>query len=223
MVQGLFKRRKSRRLAEVEVAGNTFEAYVSNGIDMDFLKNGAICFLREAENENRRSPFDLYSVYDGDTLVCIDTKEPLRIAEIWTLDNLNRERDEKMSFYADTKGMTLLGFGRENHDLMIQVMGTSFVNDRAAYLPVIPSKALNERLEALLWMKERGQDPRLLFVICRDDADCFYANQEIDPYFAALLEDVKEAGIPIEAVRCSVSEEGMVIDRAVPIMQMKEG
>ena len=43
------------------------------------------------------------------------------------------------------------------------------------------------------------------------------------PYFAALLEDVKEAGIPIEAVRCSVSEEGMVIDRAVPIMQMKEG
>lgn len=56
MVQGLFKRRKSRRLAEVEVAGNTFEAYVSNGIDMDFLKNGAICFLREAENENRRSP-----------------------------------------------------------------------------------------------------------------------------------------------------------------------
>ena len=54
-------------------------------------------------------------------------------------------------------------------------------------------------------------------------ADCFYANQEIDPYFAALLEDVKEAGIPIEAMRCLVSEEGMVIDSAVPIMQMKEG
>ena len=49
---------------------------------MDFLKSGAVCYLREAENENRRSPFDLYSVYDGDTLVCIDTKEPLRIAEI---------------------------------------------------------------------------------------------------------------------------------------------
>ena len=42
-------------------------------------------------------------------------------------------------------------------------------------------------------------------------------------YFAALLEDVKEAGIPIEAMRCLVSEEGMVIDGAVPIMQMKEG
>ena len=33
----------------------------------------------------------------------------------------------------------------------------------------------------------------------------------------------KSGGIPIEAMRCLVSEEGMVIDGAVPIMQMKEG
>jgi len=217
MVQGLFIRRISRRLAEVEVEGNTFEAYISNGIEMDFLKKESICFLREAENKNRRSPFDLYSVYDGDTLVCVDTRESLRIAEIWASNNLDRVRGEKLSFYTDTKGMTLLAFGRENHDLMIQVMGTSFVNDRSAYLPQIPSKALNVRLESLLWMKDRGQDPHLLFVICRDDADCFYANQEVDPYFADLLNEVKAADIPIEAVRCVVNEEGMAIDSIVPL------
>ena len=111
-----------------------------------------------------------FSVYDGDTLVCVDTKEPLRIAEIWA-----------------SKGMTLLAFGRENHDLMIQVMGTSFVNDRSP------------------------------FVICRNDADCFYANQEVDPYYADLLDEVKEAGIPIEAVRCVVDEDGMAIDSIVPL------
>ena len=217
MVQGLFVRRISRRLAEVEVDGNTYEAYISNGIEMDFLKKESICFLRKAEKENRRSPFDLYSVYDGDTLICVDTKEPLRIAEIWASDYLNRERGDKLSFYADVKGMALLALGRENHDLMIQVMGTSFVNDRSAYLPQIPSKALNERLESLLWMKGRGQDPHLLFVICRDDADCFYANQEVDPYFADLLNEVKAADIPIEAVRCVVNEGGMAIDSTVPL------
>ena len=63
MIQGLFFRRISRRLAEVEVQGHIFEAYISNGIDMDFLESGIVCFLREAENENRRTPFDLYSVY----------------------------------------------------------------------------------------------------------------------------------------------------------------
>ena len=66
MVQGLFIRRISRRLAEVEVSGNTFEAYISNGIEMDFLKNESVCFLRKAGNENRRSPFDLYSVCFND-------------------------------------------------------------------------------------------------------------------------------------------------------------
>ena len=54
--------------------GHIFEAYISNGIDMDFLESGIVCFLREAENENRRTPFDLYSIYDGDTLVCVDAK-----------------------------------------------------------------------------------------------------------------------------------------------------
>ena len=217
MVQGSIKRRTSRRLAEVDISGNIFEAYISNGIDMEFLKTGAICFLREAENENRRSPFDLYSVYDGDTLVCVDTKEPLKIAERWALNNLNGKLDGGVSFYQDTKGMTLLTLGRENHDLIIQVMGTSFVKDRIAYLPGIPSKALNERLESLLWMKNRGQDPHLLIVVCRRDADYFCANREVDPYFADLLEDVKKDGIPIEAVRCSVNEEGMTFDCTIPL------
>ena len=63
MIQGLFFRRISRRLAEVEVQGHVFEVYISNGIDMDFLESGAVCFLREAENGNRRTLFDLYSVY----------------------------------------------------------------------------------------------------------------------------------------------------------------
>jgi len=217
MIQGLIKRRISRRLAEVDINGIIYEAYISNGIDMEFLKNGETCFLREAENENRRTPFDLYSVYDGDTLVCVDAKEPLRIAESWASTNLNSGTDGELSFYLDTKGMMLLAFGREDHDLMIQVMGTSFVKDRIAYLPGMPSKALNERLESLLWMKNRGQDPRLLFVVCRCDADCFCANREVDPYFADLLEDVKNAGIPIEVLRCFVNEEGMTFDRTIPL------
>ena len=55
-----------------------------------------------------------------------------RLAEMWAVKNTSRE----LSFYADTKGMTLLAFGRENHDLMIQVMGTSFCENQRG----IPSR-----------------------------------------------------------------------------------
>ena len=112
--------------------------------------------------------------------------------------------------------MTLLAMNRKNHDLLIQVMGTSFVEHRMAYLPEIPSTALNERLESLLWMKERGQDPRLLIVVCRNDADAFSANRDVDPYFANLLSIVKEADIPIEVLRCSVDTNGMRAEHVIP-------
>jgi DNA-binding protein, stimulates sugar fermentation len=103
MIQGLFIRRISRRLAEVEVQGHVYEAYISNGIDIDFLESGVVCFLREAENENRRTPFDLYSVYEGDTLVCVDAKEPLRIAEIWASNKLNREVGREIFLLCNVK------------------------------------------------------------------------------------------------------------------------
>lgn len=202
-------------MAEVEISGRIVEAYISNGIDMSFLENGAVCFLREAENTNRRSPVDLYSVYDKGILVCVDAKEPIRIAEKWYLKNY-KDKGQQMSFYADIKGMMLLSMNRKKHDIVIQVMGTSFVDNRVAYLPEMPSAALNERLESLLWMKENGQDPRLLFVVCRDDADSFSANRTTDPYFVDLLSDVKEAGIPIEVLRCSVDSEGMTPGCLIP-------
>lgn len=215
MIRGVFIRRKSRRLAEVEISGNIVEAYVSNGVDMSFLENGAVCFLREAENTNRRSPVDLYSVYDKGTLVCVDAKEPLCIAKKWCSEKYNDE-GQQISFYADVKGMILLAMSRKNHDMTIQVMGTSFVDNRVAYLPEMPSAALNERLESLLWMKDHGQDPRLLFVVCRDDADSFSANRKADPYFADLLSDVKDAGVPIEVLCCSVDAKGMTPKYIIP-------
>lgn len=112
----------------------------------------------------------------------------------------------------------LLAMSRMSHDLMIQVMGTSFIKNRVAYLPEIPSTALNKRLTSLLWMKKRGQDPRLLFVVCRNDADSFSANREADPYFADLLLEVKEAGVPIAALRCSVDENGMSVEQEIPVL-----
>lgn len=69
MVQGIFQYRKSRRLAEIEVDGYVVDAYMSNGIEMGFLKPGTICFLRGADSERRKTAYDLYSAYDESTLL----------------------------------------------------------------------------------------------------------------------------------------------------------
>jgi len=62
MIQGFFSRKVNRRIAEIVVDDNLVEAYMSNGIDLPFLKSGAVCFLREVDNNNMaptRSDHDL--------------------------------------------------------------------------------------------------------------------------------------------------------------------
>lgn len=220
MVKGIFQYRKSRRLAEIEVNGQIIDAYVSNGVEMDFLKPGTDCFLRMAESETRRTAYDLYSVYDHDTLVCIDAKEPLRIAKGWYTERLQNEfPGERVAFIEDTRSSFLMGCLGATDKMTVQIMGTSFVRDRAAFLPVIRSNALNERLESLLWAKtqgEPGSDPRLLIVACRDDVDSFCANADVDPYFAELFNEVQEADILVECLRCTVDEDGMRADSLIP-------
>ena len=60
---------------------------------MDFLKSGATCFLREAENENRRTPFDLFSAK------VMDPEEVKKVANtLWSdetiIDEYLKEREE---------------------------------------------------------------------------------------------------------------------------------
>lgn len=217
MIKGTFQYRTSRRLCEVDVDGEIVEAYISNGVEISFLKPGTTCFLREAFGEKRRTDYDLYSAYDGDTLVCLDAKEPLRVVKQWFIERLQAEYPgERIHLYDDPRSSYLIGFDFPIKGMRVQIMGTSFVKAQTAYLPVIPSSALNERLESLLWEKDQGYDPRLLIVICRSDADCFSANAEADPYFSELLDEVYEAGIPVECLRCTVDENGMKPDMLIP-------
>lgn len=218
MIQGIFKYRKSRRLAEIEIDGDAFEAYVSNGADMAFLKPGSICYLREVDNPKRSTGFDLFSVYDQNTLVCVDAKEPLIVARNWLDAKLREEFGTDIYIYESTRSMDLFCSRRGSEDhLSIQVMGTSLFNGRTAYLPERQSSALNQRLEDVLRLNRHGHDARLFFVVCRNDADGFSANADSDPYFAELFEQILDSGASVECLRCIVNGDGMFADRLIPI------
>ena len=65
-------------------------------------------------------------------------------------------------------------------------------------------------------MDERTWTGSAAIVVCRNDADAFSANRDVDPYFANLLSIVKEADIPIEVLRCSVDTNGMRAEHVIP-------
>ncbi|MBQ9010078.1 MAG: DNA/RNA nuclease SfsA [Clostridia bacterium] len=219
MIEGIFLARKNRRLAEVEVEGECWEAYVSNGAEMDFLKRGSVCYLQEIDNPNRKTAFNLFSVYDQDTLVCVDAKAPLYTAGDWYIKRLQKELNttEKVAYLDYPTSLHLEMFVGRELSTTIQVMGTSLVKDRRAYLPEMRSSALNKRLENLRWRKNRGQEVRLLFATCRNDVESFFVNEKADTEFADLLKFLQVEDIPIECLRCLTDEEGLKADQLIPV------
>lgn len=219
MVKGVFIKRINRRLAAVDVDGEYYEAYVSNGAEMSFLKEGSTCYLREAANFNRSTLFDLYSVYDQDTLVCVDAKAPLYVATEWYVERLKKEwPDEDISYLESPRNAVIYMFRGNTECIRIQLMGTSLKKDGKAYLPEMRSKALNSRLEDVIYDKSREYDVRLLFVTCRNDVDSFFVNRDADDEFANLLSCLRKMDTKIECLRCSTDEEGIKADKLIPVI-----
>ena len=219
MVQAVFRYRRSKRLALVELDGEMVEAYISNGADMEFLQEGAVCYLREVESTTRSTAFDLVSVYDRDTLVCIDTREPLHAGMIWLKDRLQKENPgSRITMVDDPKQSLVYTSVDTKSGAVVQIMGSSLYKDGGAYLPERKSSVLNRRLEFLLDRKGRGYDFRLLFVICRNDVSFFRVDWDADPYFAQLVAMLKSGGTDIWCLRCAVDAEGMKPDRLIDLV-----
>ena len=70
----------------------------------------------------------------------------------------------------------------------------------------------------LLDLHEHGADARVLFVICRGDAEAFSPESSIDPAFTGAFLAAYHAGVQALALRCRVSEEGVRPDRYLPIL-----
>ena len=171
------------------------------------------------DNPKRSTGFDLFSVYDQNTLVCVDAKEPLIVARNWLDGKLREELTSNDIYFIENTRSMYLSCGRrgQRDDITIQIMGTSLVNGRTAYLPERQSSALNQRLEDVLRLKRLGHDARLLFVVCRNDADSFSANADADPYFAHLFEEIANSGAHVECLRCTVNGDGMFAEGLIPI------
>lgn len=215
MTEAIYIKQINRRLACVEINGEVEGVYISTGTELPFME-GSLCYVREAERMTRETRYDLYSVSDGGTLVCVHAKEPAAVASAWLTERLWKEKQVEMDFYCDSRTSVLMGRLAPSQYMTVQVMGTSLLKDGIAYLPEKASNALNSRLGSLIGPRP-GEIFRLLLVACRGDARAFQANDKADPYFADLLRRVNDSGVPIECLRCIVDREGMHPDQMIPV------
>jgi sugar fermentation stimulation protein A len=59
----------------------------------------------------------------------------------------------------------------------------------------------------------------MVYVVQREDVDCFKAAQTIDPQYARLLLEAHQAGVEVYVYQCKLTEEGIEWKKELPWRQ----
>ncbi len=83
--------------------------------------------------------------------------------------------------------------------------------------PDAPTERGRKHIYELIKAKEQGYRAIILFVIQMNGVKYFTPNKENDLPFSNALVDAEKAGVEIVAVDCIVEDNGIKIDKSVPI------
>ena len=84
VLPGSFLSRPNRFIAQVKINGEVCVCHVKNtGRCRELLKEGAVIYLQESDNPNRKTRYDLIGVEKGDLLINIDSQAPNQAVAEW--------------------------------------------------------------------------------------------------------------------------------------------
>ncbi len=217
IVPGIFRARPNRFIAHVEVGGGVEACHVKNtGRCRELLLDGAVVYLEESGNPNRKTKYDLIAVEKGGRLINMDSQAPNKVAAEYLptlLPGLTLLRPEtkfgssRFDFYAETEG------GK----WFIEVKGVTLEEDGVVLFPDAPTQRGVKHLHELCAALEAGYKAMALFVVQMEDVRYFTPNARTHPEFAQALREAQAKGVQLEAVDCAVTPGSVTARRPVEI------
>ncbi|WP_026894148.1 DNA/RNA nuclease SfsA [Clostridiisalibacter paucivorans] len=220
LVEGIFKRRLNRFVAEVEIDGKTHLAHVPNSGRMtELLIEDNRVILRRVYDESRKTKYDLLMVYKNSMVINIDSRMPNKLLY---LAFKNRDINYFKGYNQVNREVT---FGNSRFDIgltglnrvLIEVKCVTLVEDGIAMFPDAPTKRGSKHVKELIRAKGLGIDCGIFFIIQREDASVFIPNKTMDPEFAKNLKNAYNENIIIRAITCNVNRDSISLAKEIPV------
>ena len=224
LVPARLLRRYKRFLADVELAdGRTATVHCPNpgsmlGLDMP----GAEIWLSPAASPGRKLPYTWELIRVADGLVGINTGHPNGLAEeairddrIAALTGYGRWRREVN--YGVNSRIDLLGERDGRPACYVEVKNVHLKRSDAAEFPDCVTARGAKHLRELTAMVAAGHRAVMLYIVQRADCCRFAIAADIDPAYAAALQQAMQAGVEAICYSCRIDIAGISVAEPLPV------
>lgn len=211
IIPGIFIARPNRFIAHIEIEGSVEICHVKNtGRCAELLIPGARVFVQRADNPNRKTKFDLISVYKGDKLINMDSQVPNKVFAQWIqssgyFQNIrcikaeSKYKNSRFDFYIEA----------DSHRHFVEVKGVTLEDNGICLFPDAPTARGIKHLEELCDSMSNGYLAMIVFIIQMDGVSYFTPNEKTHPQFKAALSKAINCGVTAIALDCIVTENSI--------------
>ena len=215
--EAIFLERPNRFVAVVLVDGVEEKVHVKNtGRCEELLVNGIKVALTGSDNPNRKTKYDLISVFSPDYgWVNIDSQAPNELFREW----LSSEGNDLLPDVDYIKPECQFGESRidyylekDDRKILVELKGCTLQKLGMGYFPDAPSERAVKHLREMIEARKEGYECFIAFAIQMNGITHVMPNRTLDPDFADALRDAIKSGVRILNLRCMVKRDEVVIE-----------
>ena len=212
-IPGVFVRRNNRFVAEVMIDGKPEKVHVKNtGRLEELLVPKAKVTLQRSDNPNRKTAYDLISVYKPHLKwVNIDSLAP-NILVKQQIMSVNYDLVKPEYTYGDSRFDFYME--RQGEKYLTEVKGCTLAADlkrRIGLFPDAPTERGVKHLEELTAAAKKGYHCTIAFVIQMNGIHIVFPNNDTQPEFGKALVRAAKAGVQIVYYSCHVEADSIKI------------
>lgn len=217
--KAVFVNRINRFCSNIEIDGKTQLCHVKNtGRLCELLVKGAVCFVQEHDNPDRKTKYSLVAVQKGQETVNIDSTAPNKVFYEWVrdghfCDGVTLIKPEKT--YGNSRFDCYIEAG--DRKMYVEVKGVTLEKNGTALFPDAPTQRGVKHLRELCRCVNNGFDAYIVFVIQMKGINEFSPNTETHKEFANALCECRDRGVNILALDCDVTPDTLNISQKIQV------
>ncbi len=220
--EAVFLKRRNRFIAEVEIDGRIEAAHVANtGRMAELLLPGVPALVRRAENQNRKTAWDLLAVKKDGRWVCLQARWANDFFAAWLAEKRIAGFENATTIRKEYK----IGGSRfdfmiecEGEKWLIEVKSVNFVTAGHALFPDAPTERGRRHVEELLSLRSEGYKVGVVFVTMGQDVVDVSFNEKNDPAFAAAMRRALDEKIYVHAFSARIEPPQVLFNGERPII-----